>query len=122
MPLMGTKDCHFQSPCVRDREQDWSPRDGHPQPPSPGLESALTKAPLHARRLGAIVVFIAAAAPVGEDMTDVLLGVKVPAWEGCAARPSDCLGSTVLCKQEQEPPGSPDEWGPGEEPSWNVPE
>lgn len=56
----------------------------------------LTEALLHALLLGAIVVFIAPASSVDEVITRVLLGIKVPAWEGCAARTSDGLGNAVF--------------------------
>lgn len=60
----------------------------------------LTEALLHALLLGAIVVLIAPASSVDEVITRVLLGIKVPAWEGCAARPSDGLGNAVFWERD----------------------
>ena len=61
----------------------------------------LTEALLHALLLGAVVVFIAPASSVDEVITRVLLGIKVPAWEGCAARPSDSLGNALFWEQDR---------------------
>lgn len=60
----------------------------------------LTEALLHALLLGAIIVFIAPASSVDEVITRVLLGIKVPTWEGCAARPSDGLGNAVFWERD----------------------
>lgn len=62
--------------------------------------SRLTKAAAHALVLREIVVFIAPAPSIDKVITGVLLGIKVPAWEGCAARPGDRLGSAVFCEWE----------------------
>lgn len=51
---------------------------------------------MHALLLGEIAVFIAPAPSVDEVVTRVLLHIKVPAWEGRTARPSDCFGSAVF--------------------------
>lgn len=60
----------------------------------------LTKAVAHALLLREIVVFIAPAPSIDKVITGVLLSIKVPAWEGCAARPGECLGSAVFWERE----------------------
>lgn len=60
----------------------------------------LTYAAVHACFLGEIVVFIAPAPSIDKVITGVLLGIKIPAWKGCAARPGHRLGSTVFWEQK----------------------